>query len=112
MITVFVFVGAYAQQGQVIDIWLMLGVGVIGTVMVALGWPRPPLILGLVLGELSERYLVRAVAGEDWNWLTRPTVLVLAVLIVVVVMSGSLPIRRRRQGAVGTEKGEEVRGRG
>lgn len=31
--------------------------GALGWVMKRNGWPRPPLILGVVLGEIVERYM-------------------------------------------------------
>lgn len=99
VVTVFVYVGAFAQHRQLIDIWLMLIFGAIGVVMVACNWPRPPLILGLVLGDLSERYLFRSVAGDGWDWLTRPTVIAIAVVTVLVIMSGTVSRGGRKAAA-------------
>ncbi|WP_344018658.1 tripartite tricarboxylate transporter permease [Pseudonocardia kongjuensis] len=106
VITVFIYVGAFAEERQLVDVWLMLIFGAIGIVMVSCNWPRPPLILGLVLGDLAERYLFRSVAGDDWNWVTRPSVIVIAVVIAFVVLSGTTGFGRvisrrvRRAGPV------------
>ena len=42
--------------------------------------PRPAMILGLVLGDLMEKYLYRSVASYGFTWLARPAVIVLLLL--------------------------------
>jgi TctA family transporter len=44
------------------------------------GYPRPAMILGLVLGDLMEKYLYRSVASYGFSWLGRPAVIVLFIL--------------------------------
>ena len=44
-------------------------------------WPRPPLILGFVLGGIIERYLFASVERYGIEWLSRP------VVVVVLTMS-------------------------
>jgi putative tricarboxylic transport membrane protein len=44
------------------------------------GYPRPAMILGLVLGDLMEKYLYRSVASYGFSWLSRPAVIVLLIL--------------------------------
>jgi TctA family transporter len=65
-----VFFGAYADKNQLFDVVL----------------PRPPMILGLVLGALTERYLFLSVNRYEWEWLTRPMVLAFFVCIVAVLV--------------------------
>ena len=38
------------------------------------------MILGLVLGDLMEKYLYRSVASYGFSWLSRPAVIVLLIL--------------------------------
>src|SRR3990167_1287910 len=45
-------IGAYSVHGSMIDIWYMLGFGVIGYVFKKLDYPLAPLVLALVLGDL------------------------------------------------------------
>ena len=40
-------------------------------------WPRPPLVLGLVLGDTIERYMFISVERYGLSWLLRPVVAVL-----------------------------------
>jgi hypothetical protein len=49
--------------------------GVIGWIMKRCGWPRPPLILGLVIGGIFERYLYISTELYGWGWLIRIPVL-------------------------------------
>jgi hypothetical protein len=48
--------------------------------MKRLGWPRPPLILGVVLGDIVERYLFISVGRYGTDWLLRPVVAAVFVL--------------------------------
>ncbi|MGH7808958.1 MAG: hypothetical protein ACREP5_01650, partial [Candidatus Binatia bacterium] len=43
-------------------------------------FPRPAMILGLVLGDLMEKYLYRSMASYGFTWLQRPAVIVLLLL--------------------------------
>jgi TctA family transporter len=54
--------------------------GIFGYAMRRFGYPRPALILGLVLGNLMERYLYRSMASYGFTWLSRPAVVVLLIL--------------------------------
>jgi TctA family transporter len=94
-----VFFGAYAEKNTFFDVGLVVVFGALGWVMILLGWPRPPLILGLVLGRLAERYLFLSVNRYDWEWLTRPGVLVLLTLTAgVLVYSAWQAATSRRSG--------------
>lgn len=86
IVILLVFLGAFASNNALLDIFIMLAAGVLGIVMVALGWPRPPLILGLVLGGLAENYVFLAHARYGFSFLTRPIVLVLIAISVLVVI--------------------------
>jgi TctA family transporter len=46
------------------------------------GWPRAPLLLGLVLGEKMELYLWLSYTRYGFDWLARPAVMVLIVLLL------------------------------
>ena len=67
--------------------------GWFGYLMVRYRWPRAPLVLGLVLGDVAERYLWISVARYGSAWLTRPIVVILILLIVGVIGSS---IRQQR----------------
>ena len=47
--------GAYAVNAQPFDLWLLLGLGLLGFAMRRFGLPVLPLIIGVILGPLVER---------------------------------------------------------
>jgi TctA family transporter len=75
IIVALVFVAAFEGSHDWGDLWSLFAFGVLGWIMKRLGWPRPPLILGLVIGGIFERYLFISTELYGWAWLLRPTVL-------------------------------------
>jgi putative tricarboxylic transport membrane protein len=54
VIIVICAIGAYTVHNAMLDIWFMLGFGVIGYVFKKLDYPLAPLVLALVLGDKAE----------------------------------------------------------
>jgi TctA family transporter len=75
-----VYIGAFEAGRDWGDLFALLFFGVLGWIMKQLKWPRPPLILGFVLGDIFERYLFVSVERYGADWLARPFVVVLFVL--------------------------------
>lgn len=71
------FVGAFQGSKEWGDLFVLLGLGMVGWVMKRLRWPRPPLILGFVLGDIFENSMFISVERYGFGWLTRPIVIVL-----------------------------------
>jgi Tripartite tricarboxylate transporter TctB family/Tripartite tricarboxylate transporter TctA family len=80
LILLLVYLGTFAEKNAFPDLILMLFFGVLGWVMQRLHWPRPPFILGLVLGNLAESRLFLSVNNYGLAWLLRPAVLVIMAL--------------------------------
>ncbi|MEZ5647327.1 MAG: tripartite tricarboxylate transporter permease [Burkholderiaceae bacterium] len=59
------FVGIYALTNSTFDLMLMIGFGVLGWVFRKLNIPMVPVILGILLGELMEKNLRRALTISD-----------------------------------------------
>ncbi|WP_029030880.1 tripartite tricarboxylate transporter permease [Salinarimonas rosea] len=74
------FLAAYQTSRSWGDLYALMIFAVIGWTMKQLGWPRPPLILGFVLGPLVERYLFISMELYGLAWLSRPGVVTLLVL--------------------------------
>ncbi|MCW5744678.1 MAG: tripartite tricarboxylate transporter permease [Alphaproteobacteria bacterium] len=98
-------VGAFAITSRVFDIYVMLFFGLIGFVLRELKFPMAPMILGLVLGDLMESNLTRALVLSDGSiapFFTRPISGGLAAItifsIVWSVPSAQAAIRRRLAG--------------
>jgi TctA family transporter len=94
-----IYLGAFAEKNAFEDLYLVLFFGVLGWVMEKLHWPRPPLILGLVLGPLAENRLFLSTDNYGLEWLTRPWVLVLIALTLAGAVYPWLKERSRRREA-------------
>lgn len=87
-----VYLGGFAENNLFEDLIVVLIFGALGWVMVQLGWPRPPLILGLVLGPLAENNLFLATDNYGPEWLRFRSV----VFLFVVILAGTLyPVYQR-----------------
>jgi TctA family transporter len=80
IIFLFVLMGAFSVTRDPADLLAVVGFGIFGYFMRRFGYPRPAMILGLVLGGLMERYLYRSMASYGFSWLSRPAVVVLLIL--------------------------------
>jgi TctA family transporter len=91
-----VFVGSYTANGQIADLIVTFIFGLLGYFMVLYGWPRPPLVLGFVLGKLIETYLFISVSRYGFSWLAHPIVVLLILLTAFVIAYPFLQERRQR----------------
>ncbi len=91
-VTVFVLMGSWLATATMGDWWVCLAFGAIGYIMKQGEWPRPPLILALVLGALMEDNLLLSLQlYEDYTWVyTRPIVLIIVALIVITLAIAGL----------------------
>jgi putative tricarboxylic transport membrane protein len=84
--------GVYAVNSSVVDVWIMLGTGVLGYVLRKLDFETAPIVLGLVLApmmELSLRQALAMSAGHYAIFVTRPislTLLAVGALLVVLAL--------------------------
>jgi len=79
---VLIYLGGFAQNNAFEDLIVVLVFGLLGWVMVQLDWPRPPLLLGLVLGPLAEKNLFLATDNYGYDWMGFPGVLVILSIIL------------------------------
>lgn len=84
-----IFLAGFANTGSYFAMATTLVFGVMGVIMVNHGWPRPPLVLGLVLGSLVERNLFISYEIYGLWFLTRPIVMVtFGIALVVIFLPG------------------------
>jgi hypothetical protein len=81
-----IFLGAFEGSQSWGDLYSLVLFGALGWVMKHLGWPRPPLILGFVLGGIFERYFFISTQIYGAAWALRPIVLVVFALCFWVVL--------------------------
>jgi len=93
---IFILLGAFSVNRDPIDLVVVVAFGTLGYFMRRFGYPRPAMILGLVLGDLMEKYLYRSVASYGFSWLTRPAVIALLILAAasfILTLRGRLKSR-------------------
>jgi putative tricarboxylic transport membrane protein len=64
------------------DLYSLVFFGLVGWIMKYLGWPRPPLMLGFVLGSIFERYFFISTEIYGATWVYRPAVIFILALAV------------------------------
>ena len=102
-VVLFVFMGAWMSGNDIGDWVTVMAFGILGYLMKESGLPRPPLILGFILGPIMENSLfITNQAYGATGWLLRPVCLVLACLIVGTVVYSTLSGRHRRRAVVQT----------
>jgi len=94
---VFLVMGSWIGQPEFLTLVALLAIGLAGFALHAAGWPRPPLILGFVLGPVMENSLaITAQAYTFGQVLTRPSMLILIALLVLIFFAAVRGIARRR----------------
>ncbi|QDU00991.1 Tripartite tricarboxylate transporter TctA family protein [Gimesia chilikensis] len=65
MILMFCVVGAYSINGSYFDVWVMLGMGMLGFVLEVFDVPLGPVVLGIILGGQLEQSFVQNLTKDD-----------------------------------------------
>jgi putative tricarboxylic transport membrane protein len=95
-------IGPYAITQRIFDIWVMVGAGLVGFVLREMRFPMAPLVLGLILGDLLDKNLRRALTlsdGDPTPFLTRPISAALWLVTLLLILS-AIPAVRRMVGRV------------
>jgi putative tricarboxylic transport membrane protein len=85
-ILVLAALGALVLNNRVFDIWVLLGFGVLGYLLVKGGFELPPFVIGFLLGPLAEINIRRALQTDPslLPFLTRP---ISALLLLLAALS-------------------------
>jgi len=113
-ILLLIYLGAFAEKNAFEDMIVVLFFGALGWILEKLEWPRPPVLLGLVLGPLAENRLFLSTDNYGLAWLWRPGVLIIFALSLAGILYPILKERRQgreRQGAAARD-GATVRSPG
>lgn len=102
LILMFCIVGAFSANNTMFDVWVMLGLGLVGVFLMENDFPLGPLILAFILGPIIESNFMRSILKSDGDliaFVDRPIAMVLAVLAILtwtlIIASG---IWRGRKG--------------
>jgi TctA family transporter len=96
LILILIYLGAFAEKNAFADMLVVLFFGALGWVMEKMEWPRPPVLLGLVLGPLAENRLFLSTDNYGLAWTSRPGVIGIFVLTLVGIF---YPIFKSRRDA-------------
>ena len=96
-ILTFATIGVFALHNSVEDIWTLFFFGILGFFMRQYGFPLAPMILGVVLGDIAELNLARALAidADPMLFITRPWSLFFTVIALFSVI---FPIYQKQRG--------------
>lgn len=83
-------VGTWAATTNFIQLDMVVGIGVVGLVMLRLGYSLPAAIIGFLLGSVFEHNLVLTQEVNGWGFLGQPLPDVLLVLVILSIFSTPL----------------------
>lgn len=86
LILMFCIVGAFSANNSMFDVWVMLGIGLLGYYLMENGFPLGPLILAFILGPIIESNFMRSILksnGDLLAFVDRPIAMVLAGLAIL-----------------------------
>ncbi|MDN5345373.1 MAG: putative tricarboxylic transport rane protein [Clostridia bacterium] len=87
VVLLFCMVGAYADNNNLFDVWVMLGAGLVGYLMRRFDYDPAPLLIGLVMGPIMERSLRQALImgrGDPVIFLASPISIALYVVALAI----------------------------
>jgi putative tricarboxylic transport membrane protein len=83
-------IGSFAINVRVFDLWVMLAFGFLGYAMRRYNYPAAPMVLGVILGDMLDVNLRRALIRTDGDispFFTRPISLILVAIIVLTIVA-------------------------
>jgi putative tricarboxylic transport membrane protein len=98
----FCLLGAFALRNDMTDVWFMAIFGIVGYFMRRYDLPSPPMILGLILGPLAEKYFLTSMIGcaNDWTmFFCRPvsgSLMVISIGLLIMPFLRNLGKKGRR----------------
>ncbi len=104
----FTLMGSYLGQNNSTELLILVGFGVVATILRFADYPLAPLLIGFILGTMLEDNFARAMQlyrGFDFV-LERPMTLGLLVLAAILVVLPSYRARRARLRAQGVADGD------
>ncbi len=84
------FLSAFLSMTNLLAVYIIVAAAILGLLMKQHKWPRPPLLLGFILGRIIEFNFQSAVSIYGiWGLLARPLTIVLLVLAIVIAVTFS-----------------------
>ena len=96
-----IYIGAFEGKREWGDLYSLLALGILGWALKHFKWPRPPLVLGFILGTTVERNMFISIQAYGTDWLMRPVVLVMFALAAMTLLRPLLADLRGHGGIKG-----------
>ncbi|HTI88333.1 MAG TPA: tripartite tricarboxylate transporter permease [Alphaproteobacteria bacterium] len=96
-----VYIGAFEGTRQWGDLYSLMFFGVLAWGMKHFKWPRPPMVLGFILGGILERYLFISIERYGVSWMTRPFVIILFAMAAISIIRPAIQDIRTHGGIKG-----------
>jgi putative tricarboxylic transport membrane protein len=100
-------IGPYAITERLFDIYVTLFFGVLGFILREMKYPMAPLVLGLILGDILDKNLRRALVLSDGDFtpfFTRPISAALWITTAVVIVAAIPAVQRTASRLMGWDK--------
>jgi len=92
IVAVLCLIGSYALGLKIFNLYLMVPIGILAYYMGELGYPIPPLVIGVILGTMADENLRRALMVSQGSFLpfvTRPVALLLLLVILTTLITST-----------------------
>ncbi len=103
--------GVYGVRNNFFDVWVMILSGIGGVVFRRLKYPVAPLIIGLILGPMTENNLRKTLMlfrGDLTHFLDRPIAMTFLALVAVIVLAKIIFRKKVKGGGIVDSEGERV----
>lgn len=92
VVAVLCLIGSYALGLKVFNLYLMIPMGILTYYLTNMGYPIPPLVIGVILGGMADANLRRGLMvsqGSLAPFFTRPVALILLIVIVLTFVTNT-----------------------
>jgi putative tricarboxylic transport membrane protein len=101
------YLGAYASSTDLLQVFAVVGFGLIGFVMKRYQYSMPAAMIGFILGTVAEKNLYLTEQVQGWTMLQRPLT-DLMLLVILVLLIGPYVKRRKKQGQEQEQEPEKI----
>ena len=103
-------VGSFALQSRLYDVGIMVFFGILGFLLREMDYPMAPLVLGIILGDILDKNLRRALVLSDGSltpFFTRPICCVLFIITFLVIIS-RLPVTAKIKSRIRAKRQSQM----
>lgn len=100
IVFVFCVVGAFALSGRMFDVWALLAFGLIGYIFTRFNVPQAPMVIGFILGSMTETNFLRALMLSDNSFsgfFTQPISALFLILTVIYLGWNAVKAFRKKK---------------